>query len=46
MRCFAHVIKACKEVLIQHLLTERAVEAFDEVWTGQTSEDIREPLCA
>lgn len=29
MRCLAPVLKACEEVLVQHLLTERAVEAFD-----------------
>jgi len=30
MRCLTYVLKACEEVLVQHLLTERAVEALDE----------------
>ena len=30
MRCLAHVLKACEEVLVQDLLAEGAVETFGE----------------
>jgi len=30
MRCLTYALKACEEVLVQHHLTDSAVEAFDE----------------